>query len=633
MGSVSIYHRVIGISLFYGIPVVGVLGVVVAAILDLTEYAILGTYLAVPMIIAPVLYNYNINTKSGSIKGLIDKRVLLSAFFISLSCAILLTSWAGRQNILIYLLLTLSGITIFGQIFHSNSSVPLILAQISLLSAIIIWSISLLPHFFVGGTDTIPHAWWISELLQGKSLDEAFGRFGEVYSAFAFWHILNAMIYNVVPVGLTPHQIMLVTNGLLYAVIPPLIYSITRRISTREIALVAALFTPYSTYFIDYGTYSISRSVVGLLLIVIFWLFINNPNKNISILLFVTIFSTIPYHAASAPFISVIIIGYYCISSLFSLKGEKSIPVPKRILFISGIFLLVYWMYRSPDIIEVLVLTFLGAFSSAPAASETAVREIDIVARYINYAHFSPIVLFIVLSSLVVYSSDIDNDMNPLLKVFVTIGLLSIAITAPGPTLILEQLGGEFNFERWGLYTIMFISIATAVSVVWLYQPSQNLILSGIVVMLVAFSMFGGVSTDLVSNDPAVKTDTHTGYLTSEETSAINHSGTYSNQSIHSDYVVARYLEFSQFTGQERLIQVNSQNSSLITDDTNALSLVRYGELNERPLKVYTTDDKEVAESIRHNSRYSSEARVWDNFHKQSNIYNSGNNTIYTKYT
>ncbi|ADJ13943.1 hypothetical protein [Halalkalicoccus jeotgali] len=609
-------------------PVVGIGAIVLAYLFGLPGYAVIGSYLAVPLVLASIFYVLASYQPTRGHSREMNSTLLLCLFLVPMALAISWMAIAGSRNYFVYAVFAFAGLSIFLQITHVNGSDALVLSQVSVLSLTIIWSVSLLPYYYVGGTDIIPHAWWIKQLNRGVPLGNIYGSYQDLYGMYPLWHILGSVVADITGIELRPQRLIAVISGIIYASATPLLYSVAYRVSgDRRIALLTPLFAAFNPEFIYYGTYSISRSITGILLVVFFWTLVyysyTHNNRSIT-LLGLTIVAIVTYHAASIPFIVLIVAMYAALWFIYASVDGFQRAFPVSTLVGAALFVAAYWIYSSPFVLQTLV----GFLLSPPSASGGGGGAQDLVeplVSLLNYASYAPLVFFAVLGTMVILS---DDRSSIRLIIIALLGTTLLGLTVPGPTTLIPA-AGALNFDRWGIYSVMFVSIAVAVGVVRLLDSTPAHITYGVLIGAVLFlSFFGAVSADIVATDqPLATTTTHTKYLTEQEVSSAETLTTYSDAPIPSDFVVSRYIEFSDSNGQHGRIHV-TEDGQLADHPPGSILLIRAGELEDRPLKVMTTD-QDFNPDAGHNSRYGAESDVWNGLDNRSKVYDSGENFGY----
>ncbi|MDF2473353.1 MAG: RfbX, partial [Anaerocolumna sp.] len=240
------------------ISIFAVLGSVVPILLKQYNLSLLGIYLVIPMLAAPIIW-LRLRTRDNVIFSISSNlnELFMLAFFICCLISILILYCFPVRIIVYYILIAVMGVMILTQILYSEEfsikQSKLILMQIILLFLNIIWGVTLKYYFFIGRTDGLFHSWAIENLLQTGYIDQTF----ENYEAFPLWHILCSFIYQIMNLQVTPAQVMFITNGLIYGCLVIVIYFIALKFFNIKTALLSALFMCFNTDVIFYGMYSI----------------------------------------------------------------------------------------------------------------------------------------------------------------------------------------------------------------------------------------------------------------------------------------------------------------------------------------------------------------------------------------
>lgn len=166
-------------AVFYLLIILAVGGMTVPILLGNYHLSLLGSYLGIPMILAPVIWH---KIKKNPVETIAPKPelgyVFCIIFFLCYSVSILLLRFLPVRSIGYYFLVTVMGLCILGQIIFSgesgNKARTVILIQTILLVLNIIWGVNLKYYFFIGRTDIIHHSWLAQNLINTGHIGEFF---------------------------------------------------------------------------------------------------------------------------------------------------------------------------------------------------------------------------------------------------------------------------------------------------------------------------------------------------------------------------------------------------------------------------------------------------------------------------
>jgi hypothetical protein len=575
--------------LLYILPVLAIAGLAVPLVLGLDTFAILGSYMAVPMFFSPFIYKVYRHSSASPLQ-LEKKRFLLLlnlfifVYFVSL---VLLGTFEIRPYAYYVLVATMASLILFGILLFDLNRIMLIiiLAQIMVLVLNMIWGVNLNYFFFIGRTDSTGHAWLIGNLIKNGWVTDVF----EMYKPFPLWHILVTSFYVITGIQLPVHRAMFFISGIIYSFMVPVTYLASLYIfKDKKIALLCALFLVIYSDIIFYGMYSISRSVVSFLEVLLILLLLKRDSPEGAFLCIVTVFSLIVFHTASMPFIIVIFLSIWILQKVYG-TGTKDLFFTNYFLLLMIVSTVFYWMFFAQDLFKAILSSLLG---SAPVGTVAgAVIEFPINELF-NYLQYSPILFFALLGTLFALKSDNDLKIG---KIFLLVGLLLIPVTFPGPSLLISKLATNFNLARFGEYSFLFILVAAALGFGTLFFRTKKYGKLLLIILFASMSLLS-VSNDFVASDnPLVKRPFYTFYLTEEEVSCISHFSNTTEGYLMSDFVTAKFISNSPLDIKEHILEVDTENMTFLRNNSQDLILVRTSELGKRPLNLYASESGKFA--------------------------------------
>lgn len=614
--------QVIGDILLRLLPVCGIVGITLPLVIGQPNLTILGLYLGIPMILAPIIYTryQNVNFKLVQLENRKFYPFII-IYVLSFAASIILLYTHDIRPYLYYLIMTTIVTIILLEILlfeHSSRRSALILLQIMAVVLNLIWGVTLNYHYFIARTDPLAHAWLITNLLDSGYVTNLFAD----YKAFPLWHILVSSLYQVLDLSIPPHKLMFFTNGLIYSFAIPAIYLISSKIFKNEkIALLSALFLCIYPDFIFYGMSSIARSVVTLLMLVLILLLFGRAKRSKLLLVLVVAFALIVYHHASMPFILMILLLIYTMQYILAAKSEEHLVTP-HIFALVVVMTLVYWIYQSVDIFQTLVNCIK---IDAPEGTLTQSIIVTPLNEAFNYLQFTPLLLFIILGCLWALEY---RKISTLGKIFCFLGLLLAGVAFPGPTLLINKLAHNLNIGRFGEYAMLFIAVAGAAGLYMVYTKSKKY-QKYFIVILFAAMCFLSISNDFTASDnPLVKRPFYTYYLTEEDVRAFDSVANITSGYVMADYVTTRYMDNSAYSMKSHILEVRADNYRLLREKIEDVFLIRKGELVKRPVKLYSSLTEEfILEPSWGNQveYYYADSPAWSSIGSYNKVFHTGN--------
>ena len=608
--------------LLYLLPILGIAGITIPLIIGQNNLSLLGIYLAIPMILAPIIYiKQNKHESSFIILNRELFPLLISIYFICTSISIyLLYTYDVRPYTYYFIIAIMSGLILLEILLFelSEKKIVIILLQIMILFTDIIWGVTLNYNFFIARTDPMVHVWFIQNLINTGYVTEIFG----VYQPFPLWHILVTTTYKILGAPLSAQKMMYFTNGFIYSLIPVMTFLISIRIfKDKKIALLSALFVAIYPGVIFKGMASLPRSVVSLLEIMLILLLLYPKSTQKKVTAIILMWPLILYHTASIPFILVILLTIYTFEKIYTQGKTSGFLTPTFIiLFICTTF--VYWMYNANVLFEHLVNNIM---TSAPTGVITKSIIYTPLSEVFNYLQYSPLLFFIIIGFFGALQS---KKVSTLGKIFCIVGLFAVSVSFPGPTMLFNKLAGNFNLARFGEHTFLFIGLTGAIGFYEIYNKSKKHAKVLIILLFISMS-FLSVSNDFTASDnPLIKRPFYTYYLISEEEVAFRHIASNTQGYLMSDYITTRYLSSSVYENKSHLLEVDVKNMKLLSGATDDVLLIRSLELTKRPLKLYSAADGNFILKPAWGTNldyYYQKSIVWDSLVDYNKIYSSGN--------
>lgn len=584
-----------------GLPIVAVVGIAVPLLLGQPNFSILGIYLAVPMILAPIV--------ARSLRGRGTRTVedQLSALDWRIPSILIHLLVAGLAAVLVVYAVRPTGFfvglaTVYGLVFlvivstdgsPAGSAVSLYHCVLALLTSI--FSVTLHYDYFIGRTDLPAHVTMMVSIYETGTMPDRWA----VYDPFPLWHTYSASSYALFGETISPHTTMVLLSGLFFGAGVVMLYTLARRIYPNEtVALLGALVLIAIPDYVFYGMYAISRSIVSVLFIALLFTLLARSSARMRLLSVVFVASIVLYHTVSIPFVLVILVVLFTAERVYVarrpiLEGgrwARSHVVNGSILLVAGAITSIYWLYGA-DLIAFMVIDRLVGIVAGTGPADTAPGGVFLLpwqelANYLPHAFL----LFFVLTGFLLWFERPRDGFSRLTSVAVATVLL-IPLLVPGPTLLLDSLAG-INVTRFAHYGYMFLALTGGYGV---YELVRRGGLGMLIVVLLVVSCFSFValSNDFVASDnPVVEREFYTYYLTDEERAAFERLDEVHRDELGSDHITCRYYEDVVGSDCER---VPVENDTVEHEHLDGL-LLRQGELEERPLQFgesrYVYDDE-----------------------------------------
>lgn len=602
------------------IPFLAIAGLAIPVILGMHDLTLLGSYLAVPMLLGTFVFLRYRDKVYREVR--LNERLfqLFPIFyFILFALSELMLDLSSVRQIEYYITITLMSTMIFLEILlfqPTRAKVMLILVQIMVLNLNLIWGVTMKYYLFIGRTDPIAHIFYISTLIETAHVTDAFDN----YRAFPLWHILVYILYIAMKSPLPMEKTIFFANGLVYAVLIPMTYVVSKKVfKDTSLALLISLIIVFFTDMLIYGMSSLPRSVVSFLELLLLFFILSKDSIKSHVASVALVPVLIMYHPVSMPFILVLFVLLILMDSIFC--DDKERIISKKYSFLCLSICLAYYMYYSTYIMQSLVENIVGSMPSVLVTKGISGAPLDEV---INYLQHVPLIFFIVFGSL--WSLG-EERFSIRAKLLCLLGILASVVSFPGPVMLLTSLAKDFNIMRFGEYAFIFIIIAASVGVSGLFHKARRygrLILIIIFMVMVLLS----VSNDFIASDnPLVKRTFYTFYMTEEEVASLNHLSGLAGGRIISDHIATRYLECSPFQRKSQIMEIDRSNMSILKGSPEDLLLIRSGELKQRPLKLYSaTGSKFLLKPtlVRRLEYYSKDLPVWSQLDDFNRIYDSG---------
>jgi hypothetical protein len=590
--------------------------------------SLLGSYLAFPMFLAPILYiKYHKKYISSSSKIDIDYGqargylflILIILYLLFFAISIILLRIYDIRPLLYYVIITFMYTVIMFEILSFEISYKrkmVILIQIMMLSLNIVWSVTLKYYYFIERTDVLAHTWYITNLLNQGYVTYIF----DLYQKFPLWHILVGSFYIIANTSIYVYKIMFFINGLNFAVLILVIYLISLKIfKDIKLGLISALITATNPEIVFYGMVSIPRSIEGFFEVILILLLLENDSRKKFLIIILT-FVMVMYHTISIPFIMVILLLIYILQKLYNIEDENRF-VNMNYILLAAVANLAYLIYYADNIFGIIIRNIVSPAVTGDITKSIVYTPLN---EFFNYLQFLPLLFFVIIGALWILES---KRFSGLEKIFGMTGLLLVAVAFPGPVLLLNKLAANFDFERFILYSLLIIVIIGAAGFMWMYNKRKKSLRIFAIILFILMG-FLSISNDFnASDNPLVKRVYYTFYLNEEEVVAFNNIANVTNGYVLSDYVTMRYLYFSEYRNESHYLEVYPTSMMFLRHNNSDVILIRNQELNKRPLRFFVSVDGKfkldpnVKGAVDY---YYRDSPLWNSLEKYNKVYDSG---------
>lgn len=634
-GSRPSVEKICHLLLQFGTPLVGIALLIYPVVMNDLQFAVVGSFISIPLIAAPLVHRllprqsdpqshsfeselrFGDPVDDSSLAALFRRKILESRFVlvdtfdivqlgkiycILYSISIFVAVFAETRPFvyiaLVSVMATLLLIQSLSATNHAHRS--LVLVESALFIGNLILSMTLKYHYFVGGTDSILHAEWASQIVETHYTTGAMG----LYEQFPLWHISVASLYTLFGGMISIQRVMFLASGLVFLSLPVLVYCLFRRISDRDsIALIASVFVTLNPIVIYYGMYATPRSIVSVLLLSFLFICHRMSDWRSTVLAFVLSIALVLFHHVSPLFFLFVFVVYGLLVVLFD---QDDFVFNWLFVAIFTAILLAYWTYASPELIATIFEFTYDIISpdGDPSSAGTISQEFSLrsaTADLFNNAVYAVMIFFTLFGALELF----QTGRSRYYPVVVTAVLL-LPLTVPGLSLIVPDLASTMNFDRWGQYTYVFLAFSTAIGVYAVVGRLVSKTVVVVILILLIVPLFSVGNIYVVGDNPVAKSDTHTPYLTTEETTVLTTVDEFTTEYVFVDYVSHRYLTGTDTGSSAHILEVDESGSLLTQDDPQEegaqnIYLFRNDELEDNGLKVYLSpsDKFELVPSYR----------------------------------
>ncbi|MFC4549724.1 MULTISPECIES: hypothetical protein [Halorussus] len=565
-------------------PVVGAGAIVSLLLLGQTALAVLGSYAAAPLCLAPVLYRFaNDDSPVELVRRIrFSRRAFAIVLLFGLSAALLMAKAEPRPRAFFVTLAFVNALAVSYSVVRSRVLLPLL--ALTATSLVFHLSTTLTNALFIGAGDTI---WmWAAAELSARS-----GEFTTLagYDSFPSFFVLVKVVGEVT--SLSPRTALFVTSAVMYVAVLWILTWLTDKldiVDTRYTLVPAYVLTlTYEFHYI--GLYSLPRSIVselslllvGLIAIVV----VRRAGLNLqyNVLAGILVLSIPLYHKVGSFLVVLVLAPFLVLDRVVGRRlgdaadGSRYLYNAAALLVVLvGIQLYLVFQTGLPAYFVELVQANLHLGSLLGDTSSES-----------SFAFASPYGLLstflgssFVLALLMTGAFKVTGDLRRSVAVVTLGGVVLAPFYFPGP---LQFLLLRIGVQRVAQYALYPVALVAAIGFVGLVRTRSGTLVAVVFVVAV---LAGTVtySNDMYTRDNPIKqTGTYSNYFTESERQAVEFALRHTDR-VTSDRQTVSYLEYTDLVGRKT---GRSYGSEVVTVE-NASSfcdvpmLVRNGELEQR---------------------------------------------------
>lgn len=548
-------------------------------VLSRWDYSIRGLVIAIPFIAAALVlpYFFKNNIEIRDPKPLLsNKRVFSIKSFIIIYLLSLIILLLGIDRLIYFAIIIFAYSTIFAQIFIKDFDRRIILAEICLVMANVIYSITLTFPLFFKTTDVLGHI-YISSItfLSGHTIPEDLM---SSYSPFPLYHIFVAVGSNILNLPIQNTLFLLTCPA--YIILVLFIYKITEIISgNKEISLLTCFFYSINGIVLNNGIEMITGVTAYVGFVILFYLIFKYDSKDSRKIIFQSLALVLSIFIILVHQVSIVLI-LFLISLIIICEyavNEKKYFSKKFILLIFIIFI-GYWTYLASRFISWLGIGRLNLDAYNLATRHFVMTDPNIsqytaalifIYDYLDICIFT---FFAILGIILI----LWKSETKYLKVIGLFSLVSLILYLPNPLFTTRLFALLFRIDRFWILLSPFMAIMMAYGFAMAinYLQNQKIEYKRIFSVFLAIIFFIYAITSLYSIIIVDSSD-HRLYFTSDELDGFNFifDNIPYGSNLRSDYFTSRFFIQTYFSLSEEL-RSPYYNSDLLRD-----------------LDTYTTDE------------------------------------------
>lgn len=543
------------------------------------DYIVRGLFTGIPAVLSClfILYIYKKDVSlhdidsfpSISIKSL---TYVFSIFYIG-SIVVLLLSQGGRPWYY-FVLILVTYLSVFLQIFSKEVKPSLVLLETFLLMVNLTYSVTLNYDFYFGSTDILPHI-FLSEFtaVTGQTIPTSLSD----YAFFPLYHILIAEASEILNISVKT-SLFLITAPIYAAMVVFLYYLFNQITYNRQISLLSCLLFSASSIVIYYSTYVITRTMafIGFIMLLYLIYSVNFKEDKFSLKalsVVVLLFLTLVHNVSILQFVLLIAVLF---ASEYIIRAGNSISKPFFLLLnvtFTSYWFFVAYLFMQRSLTPRLQSHFWDSIVLTAGGSDMLEEGILSLIGLLDKSVF----LFFTLVGI---GFLLKNYRKNYASVFGLFALFTLIFYVPNPLNTIWQFKVLFRVDRFMLFVSPFMAFAMGygIYVFWNYMDKYGpKKFNTVLFVTVMFSIFVFVSSvfSIADSDMLGQSSEHR-YFTENELSGFEHVYKYipEGSAIYSDYHTTRFFYLPSVPEKSLGMNFSVYNNYRI-DDVNKLSSYR----------------------------------------------------------
>ena len=540
----------------YLLIVVYMVGLLWSIAIERYNFAISGSILAIPALAAAIallhIYRCDPDSLSGSIILLpFKQKTLVLLFGVAFALAIVLSLICPVASLYFLGSIVVLYTIILLQIFSEGHRPTIILIEIILAMACLIYETTLKCPYYFGWTDISPHIFmstvtYVSEHVIPPDLTAG-------YAYFPLYHIWIALSSHVLALSIKP-TFFLITCPVYVIVTVFLFYLFKRVTGNVQISLLACLLYSGDSIVTFYGTYMITRAAAYIGFAILLYLLISRENtydsKKKSVIfrvlaIVITVYILLVHQVSTPQILFLLLLLLGCEWFVGSEKSLRS-----SFFIFEVVLVLAYWLYMAFD------------FSNGVIVSRIRPNAFDVPVIMESFQPYSPFtflfdhvdVLIFLFFAIVGIGYLLWRQKPGYASVFGLFALVTIVLYLPTPIQALWQLRTLFRFDRFMLLVSPFMAfiMAWGLYIALGYLQKRILIKAAGLIVLMLFVAYCCGATGIIEGE---KRSDFRNSFTFEELLGYDHifrCVPYGSV-IHSDYYTSQYFCQVYFSESEVL--------------------------------------------------------------------------------
>src|SRR5665647_2831641 len=551
---------------FHYLLLLGIIsGIVLTYSIGRLDYAVRALIYIIPgILIIVILWIFYRKGEKGPDTLLLVKspRILFQIFFVVLYILSLLSLYFSAYRPWYYfVLITALYCLVFLQIFSDTLKPSLVLFEMSLVMANLIFGLQLKYPFFFGGTDIIPHSYYAKIIvLSGHiiPLDLDY-----TYAWFPLYHIFIAEGTNLL--GIELKYVLILLTSLCFLLLVWVLFVLFRQITKNiQTSLLACLIFSTTPVVIEYSTYVVTRvmAFIGF----IFFLYLAHRQiqtsnwRSFSVLTIVFSLCLILVHQVSI--IQILFLLFVFI--LVELLINDYFAIKTKIIALIIVTSSTYWLFTSFFFSSYILQATDSATITSLSGTLSQIDPGNVLIFLRENITTTMIIFFVILGISYLFWAH-KSKYPAVIGLFV---LVMSPLYFPSPITASAMAMVTFRIDRFSLLLSPFFAFVFATGLLFvLFILVKNRYTRKIAVffgvIIFAYLCFSAMTIDNASDSPDVSSDQIRHYFTESEMSTFDFIPLYVpyNSTISSDKISSRMFE-RRFFSETTSLNLPSYNPS-----------------------------------------------------------------------